>query len=102
MNFEPYLKYIPLGMFFAFGIKTLLTSATLTDAALLLVLGGVAGYYEWKSQTKATALLHARCNEIDKHLNDFKKTQDEMKGYISGLKLAQASRSPFSGTAPGR
>lgn len=103
--FEKYVKYVPMGLLFSFGIKALVSHPSFVDAAILLVLGAIAGFYEWKVQNEAieqvykeAAIVHKRMEEIDKHLSSLYKNDEEFKSYIGGVRLAQqATRTgPFN------
>ena len=51
-------KYIPLALFMAFFVKLLLLKeASMVDASLLLILAGIAGLYEFKSNDKKLQIL---------------------------------------------
>lgn len=84
-----YIKYVPLILFSAFAIKALVVGATLIDAPILLVLGAIAAFYEYKAQEKKISLLQKRCDTIDTYLTTLTKNDEEIKTYISGLKLGQ-------------
>ena len=66
------IKHIPLVLFAIFVAKSLFTGATLADAAIMAVLGAVAGFYEYKSQEKV--------------IEDLKKVQEQQDSDVISMR----------------
>lgn len=91
-------KYIPLALFMAFFIKVLLLKeASLIDSSILLILAGIAAFYEFKSNDKKLQDLEIKLHESNKHLqaaiDQNSKELKEFNTYISGLKIQNQFKS---------
>lgn len=86
------IKYLPLGLFIAAVIKSLISPSNFVDVSLILVLGLIASFYEFKVQEKKYSDLQKQLDLINKDLNSIKEINDELKSYISGIKLNQQMR----------
>ncbi len=91
-------KYIPLALFMAFFVKILLLKdASMVDASLLLILAGIAGFYEFKSNDKKLQILENKIDEITKKhqasLDQHSKELKEFNTYVSSLKIQNQFKS---------
>jgi hypothetical protein len=91
-------KYIPLALFMAFFVKLLLLKeASMVDASLLLILAGIAGLYEFKSNDKKLQILENKVDELNKKhqasIDQHSKELKEFNTYISGLKIQNQFKS---------
>lgn len=82
------LKYIPLGLFSVYFLKISLQTATLSDAAILLILGSIAAFYEFKSNDKKLLELESQISEIQKTTDLKLKDLDGVKSQVASIKLA--------------
>lgn len=89
---EKYIKFIPLALFCSFVIKGLMYGVSYVDTSVYLVLGAMAAFFEWKLQYKRMEVLHVRMDEIDKHLTNIYKSQEELKSHVASAKLASTYR----------
>ena len=89
-------KFVPLVLFVAVGLKGLIYSYSWVDMGILAILGAISAYYEFKVQNEQIQKMNKRCDAIDEHLTSLYKTNEELKGYFSGVKLAQAQGRPGS------
>jgi peptidoglycan hydrolase CwlO-like protein len=85
-------KNIPLIAFGAYFVKSLILQPTLVEAAILLILGGVAGFFEYKSNDKKILDLNERLNNQQKSLDEKQKEIDSIKNSIMGIKLSGGMR----------
>lgn len=82
------IKYIPLSLFVLFSGKALLVGvSSLESAAALLILGGIAAFYEFKSQDKALVALKKQIEEQNKLIEENKKELNEVKTHVASFKL---------------
>jgi cell division protein FtsB len=62
------------------------------DAGILLVLGGVAGFYEAWSQLKTIKSLEQQLKVLEDRQTELQKDNQDLKTYVSSLKLGQTMR----------
>lgn len=96
MNFDK-VKRVPLCLFTAYFLKVLAISPTWVDGAVLLVLGAVTGFYEAWSQLEMYQKFEARLEELNKKQAEFEKSQQDIKTYVTSMKLGQQIRAGVSG-----
>jgi len=84
-----YLKYLPLSLFTLAVGKGLIIGFSWVDAPILLILGGIAAFYEFKSNDKKVALLQTRLDLVDKHLTEFNVKLDKVQTHSSAMSLGQ-------------
>lgn len=82
------VKIIPLGTFLLYFIKVCLQPVTLTEAAILLILGVVASFYEFKSNDNKIQELEALVQNHQKLIEDKFKELDGVKNQVAGIKLS--------------
>lgn len=88
-----FIKFGPLALFVAAVLKGLVLGFGWVDAPILVILGAIAAFYEFKSSEKKVKLLQARCDAVDIHLTTLYKELDVVKTHFSGLKVAAQMRS---------
>lgn len=79
---------IPLGLFFAYTLKMLITGPSAIDAQLLFVLGAVAAAFEYKKDKRVEKLqedFKAVLVRLEKSEGDV----GELRTYISTSKMSQ-------------
>ena len=88
------IKYIPLALFVLFATKCLILGVgSYESAAVLLILGLAASYYEFKSQDR---VISGFKTELEAARNDQKKLErdmDSLRNHVSSLKLTGQFRS---------
>lgn len=93
---ENKIKYLPLGAFALYFLKVSLQPVTLTEAAILLILGSIAAFYEFKSADKKLANLEQRLIDQEKEFKALKefysKDIDSVKSHIASIKLSTGYR----------
>lgn len=86
------IKHIPLILFSIAVLKIIYTGASFSDAAMLLVLGAVAAFFEYKSSdAKIEALKKVQEKQAEVALAQA-KALDEIRSSMSSMKLAQGVR----------
>jgi hypothetical protein len=58
----------------------------------LLICGLVSVFYEFQYQSKNSKVLHKRLDEIDKHLTQLYKSDNEIKADVASAKLTTSMR----------
>lgn len=91
-----YKKIIPLGTFCLYFIKVCLQPVTLTEAAILLILGTVAAFYEFKSADQKMLDLEDKVNKHQEEIEKRFKELDGVKSQVAGIKLSNSYKSPQS------
>jgi hypothetical protein len=86
-------KLVPLCFFCLFSMKALVLGASWTDLGFLAVLAGISAFFEYFSNSKELEIVHKRLAEVDKHLTELYKKDDEIKTYVSSAKLGASLRS---------
>lgn len=82
------IKYIPLALFVLFSGKSLYFGVGSYESALvLLILGGIAGFYEFKSQDKVISDLTKRLDNQNAINENFARELESAKNHLSTLKL---------------
>lgn len=89
---ESKVKYLPLGAFALYFLKVSLQPVTLTEAAILLILGSVAAFYEFKSTNKKILDLEAQIKNQQKLIEDKFREFEGVKSQVAGIKLASNYR----------
>jgi len=85
---ETKVKYFPLGAFALYFLKISLQPVTLTEAAILLILGSIAAFYEFKSTNKKILDLESQVLNHQKLIEEKFKELDGVKSQVAGIKLA--------------
>ena len=87
------VKYIPLALFVLFSGKALFFGAgSYESAAVLLILGVIAGFYEFKSQDALIRKLQERIDAQDAANVQIGKDLESVKNHLSTLKLSNQFR----------
>lgn len=89
---QNYLKYIPMGLFAVYFLKVCLQPVTMTEAAILLILGSVAAFYEFKSNDKKILELEAQIKNQQILIESRFKEFDGVKSQVASIKLASNYR----------
>lgn len=80
-------KNLPLALFSIFCIKVLVTSTTYESVFTLAVLGVVAFLYEAFIQNSSIKNFQNKLDQIKKDDEAMKKELDQIKAYVSSMKL---------------
>lgn len=94
---ENKIKYLPLGAFALYFLKISLQPVTLTEAAILLILGTIAAFYEFKSTNKKILDLESQIQNQQKLIEEKFRDLDGVKSQVAGIKLAANYRTQQPG-----
>lgn len=87
-----FIKYAPLALFGLFATKTLILGASLDNCLALAVLGSIAAYYEWKSESAAIKGFQDKLDKLEESQSNYNKDLETIKTHISGLRIGQGQR----------
>lgn len=93
---DKYLKLIPFGIILILSVKCIALTTTFADVAFLAVLSCLVSYFHFATKEKRVVSLEKRQEDLEVTLKQKSKELDEIKGHLSGMKLATAIR-PSSG-----
>jgi hypothetical protein len=89
---KEYIKYIPLGLFVSFSVKSLVWGASLQDAPVYAILAIFTAYLIHRDEEKSLKKVNDRLDQLEK-LNEVKtKEIEELRSHVSTLKLGQQVR----------
>ena len=86
---DKHIKNVPLILFIAYASKLIALGASLTDAAILLILGAVSSYLQYKFNDKQLVEMSKKIEAIESKTNIDHNNLDEIRTNLSGLKLKQ-------------
>lgn len=89
---KEYIKYIPLGLFVAFSVKSLAYGASLQDAPVYAILALFTAYLVHRDEEKALKAIHDKLNQLEKTNEVKSKEIEELRSHVSTLKLGQQVR----------
>lgn len=87
-----YIKRTPLVLLSIYFIKILVWSPTLVDGLALAILAGLSAYYETVHQSRKIQTLAQRTSDLEAQLAELKKENQEVKSYVTSMKLGQQMR----------
>lgn len=87
-----FIKHLPLGIFCLYFSKVYLQSISYPEVGTLLVLAGIAGYFEYKSNNEALSLLEQRINKQQIQIESKEQELEIVKTTIASLKLSSGMR----------
>ena len=85
-------KYLPLAAFCIYFAKVTILPSSYPEAVILLILGSVAAYFEYKSNDKKIAALEEQFKAQQKDLEDKAKDIEHLKSSITSMKLSAGMR----------
>lgn len=97
---EKYAKYIPLALFCLAVGKLLIFPATWEGAAGTLVVGLLAGAYEFKNQDKKIKELEDKLETVTLVVNNHGKAIENAQSGVSALRLATQMRQQTTPSTP--
>jgi uncharacterized membrane protein YgaE (UPF0421/DUF939 family) len=90
---KEYIKYIPLGLFVAFSLKSLVAGAVIQDAPVYAILAVFTAYLINRDEEKSLKNINDKLNQLEK-LNEVKSKEiEELRSHVSTMKLGQQMRS---------
>lgn len=89
-----------LSLLCLYFIKTLIRPSGYEDAVILLVLGSILSFFEFKSSDSKLVVLEKQITKLAEDIESKNKDVDSIKNAMASMKLAQGMRG--LGTANGR
>lgn len=93
-------SWIFLTLLCLYFIKALIRPAGYEDAVILLVLGSIVSFYEFKSSDSKLSIMEKQINKLTEDIDLKNKDIDSIKNALASMKLAQGMRG--IGQASGR
>jgi hypothetical protein len=87
-----FIKHLPLGIFCLYFSKVYLQAISYPEVGILLVLAGIAGYFEYKSNDQKLTSLEARIDKQQAQLDLKEKELEIIKTTMASLKLSTGMR----------
>lgn len=84
---ERLMKYVPSLLFIAFSIKGLINGFSWADSPILLIMGGLAAYYEFARQSKESLGFQKEIKEMRDTQAKLVKDLDNLNTHVSSMKL---------------
>jgi peptidoglycan hydrolase CwlO-like protein len=85
-------KNLPLVVFCLYLVKSAILPATFVEAAILLVLGTMACYFEYKSNDAKLSELEGNVKQVQTNLDIKSKELESLKSAVASMKLATGMR----------
>lgn len=90
---QRYIRYLPLSLFVLYSAKSLiLGNASLGEASILLILGGISFLYEKYSNDNHLKQIEDKLEAHNKEFLEVAKHINEMKSHIASVKLGQSMK----------
>lgn len=89
---KEYIKYIPLGLFVAFCIKSLVVGVSVTEAPSLAIIAIFSAYLVHRDEEKQLKAINDKLNLLEKQNENKTKEIEELRSYVSSIKLGQQMR----------
>lgn len=89
---KEYIKYIPIGLFVAFCVKSLVTGVQLHEAPLFAILAAFSAYLVNRDEDKARKVVLQRLDALEKQTEDKSKEIEDLRSHVSSIKLGQQIR----------
>lgn len=90
---DKFRRFLPLAIFCVYFTKVCFQSSTsYPEALILLILGSVAGYFEYKHQSGRMESMEKQLNEMNRDLQEKLKDLDAIKSSMASLKLQNGMR----------
>lgn len=87
----------PLALFCLYFINVLVRPVTYQSAAILLITGGLAAFFEAKSKHKELEQLKEQLKTQSNQIDSLSKDFESIKTTITGVKLATGMRTANNG-----
>lgn len=85
-------RFIPLLAFCLYFGKSLTQQAGYPEAIMLLILGSIAAFYEYKNTDSKLVELEEKLNKLNQDNLEQNKEIENLKGSVSAVKLSTGMR----------
>lgn len=82
-------KYIPLGLFCAYTIKSLILGVNAYEVGLVVCLAGLAAFFELNVQNKKVKELENELGAVKLSIRNINDNLDSIKNNLGSLKITQ-------------
>lgn len=89
---QKYLKYLPNALFFAYLIKVLVISTSMSDALIVLCLTLLTAFYEYRVKDSQIKAFETHLQILLTKMSKFESDMEAVRGNISSVKLSQGMR----------
>lgn len=89
---KEYIKYIPIGLFVAFCVKSLVVGVQLQEAPLFAILAAFSAYLVNRDEDKVRKVVLQRLDALEKQTEDKSKEIEDLRSHVSSIKLGQQIR----------
>ncbi len=89
---QKFVKHLPLAIFCLYFSKVYLQAISYPEVGILLVLAGIAAFFEYKSNDQKLSSLEERINKQQIQLENKEKELEIVKTTIASLKLSSGMR----------
>lgn len=89
---EKNIKLLPLALLFAYSIKSLVTSVSIADSAIIFSLALVVAIFEFKARDKELQGYKENLQKFQTEHEEINKRLEAVEGNISGLRLGLGAR----------
>jgi hypothetical protein len=90
---KEYIKYIPMGLFFAHSVKIIAVGASFQDAPILAITATFCAYLVSKEEQKALQKLSDKLVVLEQKTETTQSETEELRSHVSTLKLGQQVKS---------
>lgn len=89
---KEYIKYIPLGLFVAFCVKSLVVGVSVSEAPSLAIVAIFSAYLVHRDEEKQLKAINDKLNLLEKQNENKTKEIEELRSHVSSIKLGQQMR----------
>lgn len=90
---KDYIKYIPLGLFVAFCLKSLALGVNLHEAPLFAILAVFCAYLIQQDNQNEKSAVESRLAALEKLQEAKSKEIEDLRSHVSSVKLGQQIKS---------
>lgn len=94
---EPIFRKFPAFLIVIFCVRSMTLGPQLVDIGILAVLGTIFCFLELKTDSKTIKTMQDRLDKLDKDREDQEKASNELKTYVSGIKMSMNNKNNSSG-----
>lgn len=89
---ETVIQKLPLVLFCLYFIKVMFFPVSYAEVGILLILGAVSSYFEFKNQDKRLEEMKSHLDQAIKSFESKTKEIEEMKNAFNAMKLSAITR----------
>lgn len=93
MFMKEYIKYVPLSLFVAFCVKSLVVGVTIAEAPALAIVAVFSAYLIHRDEDENKKAIEARLAALEKQQETKSKEMEDLRSHVSSVKLGQQIKS---------